>query len=187
MAWTLASKQDVIDLHPIPESHLKDIWSETVEALIRQHKSNSNLGAPVEITSEVHSGDGSRVLFVRKPPMTAVQDLRVDGLSLTASDYVVFDNFVQLKVETFPVGSVNVEIDYTSGVEEVDQVVRLTAVAMIIAIINYEGRKGADASLKWGQAENKVGETSPNMNVGLTSHLTTIMKRMLRRDRLLMG
>jgi hypothetical protein len=119
--------------------------------------------------------------------MTAVQDLRVDGLSLTASDYVVFDNFVQLKVETFPVGSVNVEIDYTSGVEEVDQVVRLTAVAMIIAIINYEGRKGADASLKWGQAENKVGETSPNMNVGLTSHLTTIMKRMLRRDRLLMG
>jgi hypothetical protein len=56
---------------------------------------------------------------------------------------------------------------------------------MIIAIINYKRRMGSDASLKWASPTEKVGEETPNVNVGLTSHLRQIMRRTLQKDRIL--
>ena len=181
MAWTLCDKQDVTSIHPILESELKDDWSNVVEALIRQHMGEPYLGLSQVITSEYYDGDGTYILRVKNPPIISVQSLYINDVLISSGDYVVFDSYIELRSEIFPEGVLNVKLSYTSGSIGVDDVVRLTAVAMIIAIINYRKRWGSDASLKWGDAEQKAGEQSPNYNVGLTSHLVTIMRRLLRR------
>lgn len=183
MAWSLCDKEDVVAVHPIPASELRDEWSEMVEALIRQHMDTPYLGKSQTITNEYHNGDGTNLLRVAKPPIMSLTSLYINEVPLTASDYVVFDSYIELKAQTFPDGVLNVQVSYISGTSDVDDVVRLAAVAMVIAIINYRKSWGSDASLKWGDAEQR-GERSPNYNVGLTSHLQTIMKRLLRRDRL---
>jgi hypothetical protein len=181
MAWELVSKEDVVSIHPYAEGELKDFWSDVVEGLIREHLSAPNLGKSVVITNETHDGDGTNVLMVRQPPIISVQDIRIQGVSSSASDYVAYDNYVKLKSENFVEGTLNVQIDYTSGNLSVPFQVQLTAAAMIAAVINYRRRYGADSSFKWDAGDIAAGETTPNLNVGLTSHLKAIMKRMLRR------
>jgi len=113
-------------------------------------------------------------------------------MSLVASDYVLQGNTLVLLYGSFPAGRSNVSVDYTAGsaVDEVtglaivDPKIRFTAAAMIVAILNYRSRAGSDVTLRWGGADQKEGEASPNVNIGLTSHLNTIMRRMLRKTRL---
>lgn len=181
MAWSLCDKQDVTSIHPILQSELQDDWSNMVEALIRQHMGEPYLGTSKVITSEYYDGDGTYILRVKNPPIISVQSLSVNDVLIDVGSYVVFESYIELRDQILPEGILNVKLSYTSGTTVVDDVVRLTAVAMVIAIINYRKRWGSDTSLKWGDAEQKAGEPSPNYNVGLTSHLTAIMKRLLRR------
>lgn len=185
MAWELATKEEVATIHPTDMDKLEDFWSDTVEAMIREHLSAPNLGAPKEIT-EVRSGNGTPVLAVRKPPIQSVTKVTMNTATLDANDYVVFPNHIQLKTMNFPEGNLNVEITYFSGAptSEVPYQVKLTAASMIAAIINYRNLHGSDSSIKWaGMDRQMMGEESPNRRVGLTSHLDRIMKRMLRRER----
>jgi hypothetical protein len=185
MAWTLCSKTDVMDIHPIPQTELKDSWSDEVEDLIRQHLGAPYLGLTQEIVDEYYDGDGTVFLRVRKPPIISVEAISISGVALTSDDYVVFPTQIQLKDRVFPRGNLNVRLSYTSGSEVIPGSVRICAAAMIAAIINYRKRMGSDASLKWGAPlDMKVGEESPSQNIGLTSHLVTIMKRTLRRPRI---
>jgi len=183
MPWTLCSKDNVQALQPCQPSELRDEWSDEVEAFIRQHLGQPYLGLSQSILDEWHDGDGTHIFHVKKPPIISVDSLRINDVPLTPADYVVFDSYIELRSQVFPKGILNVCVSYTSGSTEVNEVVRLTAAAMIVAILNYRRRWGADGSIKWGAAEQKAGEESPNYNVGLTSHLTTIMKRLLRRPK----
>jgi hypothetical protein len=185
MAWELCSKRDVMSIHPVNDSDLEDQWSDEIEGLIRKYKRSPNLGRTETITDEIHNGDGTPVLHVKKPPISSITSLSVNDVLLTASDYVVFENYIILKAQSFPKGLVNIKVSYVSGTSVVDADIKLTAAAMIIAIYNYKRRMGSDASLKWGSPDNKVGEETPNVNVGLTSHLRQIMRRMLQKDRIL--
>jgi hypothetical protein len=184
MAWTLCSKDDVMSLHPVTESELRDEWSEFVEGLIRQHMSSPYLGTSEVITNEYHDGDGSTVVFVGKAPIISVQSLVVNGVTLAASDYVIFPTYIQLSSMIFPEGNLNIVISYTSGSTGQDDVVRMAAAVMIVAIINFKKRFGADASVRFGNVDQKLGEDSANISVGLTDHLNAIMKRLLRRPSL---
>jgi len=184
MAWKLCSKQQVISIHPFPADELDDFWSDVVEALIKQHLGTPHLGESIAVTNETHDGDGTNMLVVRKPPIISVQDVRVSGVALIPGDYVVYPHHIALIAQTFPEGVLNAQIDYTSGDPTVDPTVQLTAASMIAAIINYRQRYGADSTIKWATGEQEMGESTPNMNVGLTSHLKQIMKRMLRRERI---
>lgn len=181
MAWELCEKKTVAALHPISTDELEDEWSEMVEGLIRQHLGQPYLGTTSTITGEYYSGDGSNILRVRKPPISSVTSLLVNTVALTASDYVVFDSYIQLKYLTFPKGTLNVQLSYTSGSTSVDETVQLCAAAMIVALINYRKRLGADSSLKWGTLNTEVGEDTGNKNFGLVDHLVAIMQRLLRR------
>lgn len=182
MAWEIVTKQEVRSVHPMDVTEMPDLWSEMVEALIRQHLSSPNLGKPASVT-EVHSGDGTSMLLVKSPPIDSVTSITVAQATLTSADYVVFPNHIQLKHQVFPEGNLNVEVTYVSG-GTVDPTVKLAAVAMIAAIANYQGRHGADASMKWANVDQQMaGEETPTRNIGLTSHLKTIMKRVLRRNR----
>lgn len=183
MPWELCSKEDVTEMHPIPVNELRDDWSTMVEALIRQHMGQPDLGKVTVITDEYYNGNGLALLTLRRTPILSVQSVYVGGSLIGPADYVVEPTFIMLKNQVFENGLMNVVVSYTAGTNEVDDVTRLAAISMVIAIINYRRRAGADSSLKWGSAEQKVGEDNPNVQVGLTSHLTTIMRRLLRRPK----
>lgn len=186
--WTLCTKQDVTAIHPIDEAELQDFWSETVEGLIRQHKGTPHLGEPLAIANEYHDGDGSNVLVVDKPPIASVSSLAVNGASLTSSDYIVSNNIIKLVSQTFPEGTANVIVSYSSGSSaNVDPVVRFCAATMIVAIINYKGRAGAEGSIKMAQRDTRYGSQTPNVNTGLIAHLKGIMEQILRREKVRIG
>lgn len=184
MAWMFCTKDQVVATRYFNPDLLQDDWSEAVEAMIKRHLRTPYLGTVQAITNELSNGTDTSILIVQKPPVLSVQALRVSDLLLTASDYVAFSSYVALTGgKYFPVGTLNVSLDYTSG-GEIDPIINMTAVAMIVAFINFRERYGSDVSLTWGlSSEEKVGN-SPNLNVGLTSHLTQIMKRMLERSKL---
>ena len=184
MAWEFSSKEDVMALHPIQQSELRDEWSTMVESLIRDHLGQPYLGVTQVIENEYYNGDGTYMLRVRKPPIASVQQVLVNDVTLTASDYVVFDDHISLKSQVFPLGTLNVRLYYTSGDTNISPTISLAAAAMIVAIINYRRKAGADSSLKWGEAEPRVGEATPNQ-IGLTSHLIRIMRQLLKRPRLM--
>jgi len=190
MAWTLCSKADVMSIHPISASALNDFWSETVEALIRQHLGTPYLGLQQVITSEKHDGDSSYLVIVKNPPIISVTSFIANDYLYPASEYEVRGNAVELLYQALPEGHLNVIITYVSGTpqqEAIDPVVRMTAAAMVVAIANYNSRAGADGSIKWGSAEQKEAEPTPTFKIGLTSNLVTIMKRMLRREKVRTG
>lgn len=183
MAWTLCTKEEVIVIHKYPLDQLEDLWSEVVEDLIIQHLGAPYYGTSQAITNETHDGDGNNILIVRKPPIISVEEVRISAIALTSADHVAYSNHIALVAQNFTEGILNVQIDYTSGQMTVRPTVKLTAIAMIAAIINYYRRYGAEGSFKWGSPDDQIGENTPNLNVGLTSHLRAIMKRMLRRER----
>jgi hypothetical protein len=183
MAWELCSKEEVISIHHAPLDALPDLWSDVVEDLIRTHLGAEYYGTSQPIIAETHSGDNTNILLVRKPPIISVEELRVSAIALVSTGYVIFPNHVALRAQNFPEGTLNVQIDYTSGKLTVKPSVKMAAIAMIAAIMNYRGRYGADSSIKWGVGNQQVGEENPNIKVGLTSHLSVIMKRMLRREK----
>lgn len=187
MAWTLCSKQDVTSIHPINEGELEDAWSDFTEAFILQHMGNPFIGTPSAVADEYHNGDGSDILLVKQPPIVSVTSLEVDGSVLTAADYIVFPNYIQLKALKFTRGRLNVKLSYTSGIAaaDVEDTVRLAAALMVVAFINYRGRMGADSTMKFAGSkmmneENANGRT-PNVNIGLLTHLKAIMRSTIRR------
>jgi hypothetical protein len=184
MAWELATKEDVMSLHPVLEAELRDEWSDFAEGLVKQHMGQPYLGTSQVITDEYHDGDGSNILRPKNPPIISVQSLYMSDSLLSADEYVVFNTHLELKYKTFPRSVLNVKINYTSGKLVVDEITRLTTAAMIVAIVNYRKRYGSDASLKWSTLDQKGGEDDGNENFGLMSHLQGIMKTTLRRPRL---
>jgi hypothetical protein len=270
MAWTLCSKQDVTSIHNIAKSELKDFWSESVEALIREYTRLPFLGKPSAVLNELHDGDGTNTLKINVPPISSIQQLMVDGNSISeanytfsgqiislstgtftsgshnvvvsyftltnvisneqhdgdgthilrvryppisrvillqvdpyspldnaelnaytfgSTDYLVFPTYIELRYGyIFPRGKLNIIVSYESAAHDVDPIVRLTAASMIVAFANYRGRMGADSSLKWGkEPSKKAGESSPNQEIGLTAHLNSIMRSMLKRGKVRIG
>lgn len=183
MAWELCTKEEVISIHHAPLDELPDLWSEIVEDMIRTHMGAEYYGTSQVIIAETHSGDNTNILLVRSPPIISVEELRVSAIALVSTGYVIFPNHITLRAQNFPEGTLNIQIDYTSGVLTVKPKVKLAAIAMIAAIMNYQGRYGADSSVKWGTGDQQVGMENPNVKIGLTSHLVVIMKRLLRREK----
>lgn len=187
MAWSLCKKEDVMSIHPVAESVIQDFWSDSVEAMIRQYMGAPNLGLQTTVT-EYYDGPGTNILMVKSPPLISVTSLSVGGATISSADYILTDNSIQLLNQIFPVGQLNITLTYLSGSatlgpDNIDPIVRMTAAAMVVAVLQYRTRAGADSSIKWGKAEAQSGEPSPNMNIGLTSHLQTIMRRMLRKSK----
>lgn len=188
MAWVFCTKEDVMNLIPCTENELQDIWSDTVEQLIRDHLGKPSLGTYEVITDEYHNGTGISILKVRKPPIEAITSIIADDYSYPASDYVIFTNHVQLKYgAVFPLGTMNVVVSYTAGSYEISPTITLAAVTMIAAMLNYKRRAGADGSIKWGNVDKTIGNKQPISDIGLVKHLKTIMVTLLRRDRPRLG
>jgi len=186
MTWQLCSKDDVMAMTSVPEDELRDMWSDISEQMIRDYLGTPNLGTTKAIIGEVHNGDGSPILLVNEPIIESVSEIRVSSSAITPSDYEVYHNYVELTSAVFPEGLHNVEIDYISG-GTISARVRLTATLMVIACLNYKRRRGADTSSKFAIVDTNTGEETANMNIGLVSHLDTIMKQSLERQVMKIG
>lgn len=181
MPWTICEKSDVLSLHPISTDELKDEWSELAESAIRRWYGYPYYGTSQAVSDEYHSGSGTPFLRVSAPPIISVTSLYINNSLVPASSYLVKKNYVILIDGTvFSQGNMNVKISYVSG-SAVDDNTRFTCATLIVAIINYRKRYGADASIKWSKSENQLGEASPQKAVGLTQHLNDIMKESLQR------
>jgi len=188
MAWTFCSKEDITLMYPIEESDLEDAYSELVEGLIQEHQGTPYLGSSTLVSDEYHDGDGTDSLAVHKPPIVSVSSLEVNTAALTASDYIVKDTTIQLKYQTFPSGRANVKISYYSGqTTNIPQSVRLAAMTMIVALLTYKNRYGADGTLRFAQSPTREGEMTPVFSMGVITHLKGIMKNLLRRDKIMVG
>ena len=191
MAWTLCSKTDITSIFPVSEAALQDFWSDAVEALIREHLGAPLLGtSTVSIDGELHDGDGTNMVILNNLPIQNIVSVSVDDAPVAATEYTKKGIGVALLYSTFPIGVANVSVSYTAGSDEVDgkiiidPIVRLCAATMISAIATYKGRGGSDASVKWASAEQKEGSTAPVLEKGLVSSLSSIMRTLLRRQRL---
>lgn len=180
MAWTLCSKEQVKAIYKIDTTTLQDFWSDVAEGLIRKYVHAPYLGLN-QVVKEFHSGDDTSVVVLNNLPIVSVSSLKISGDSVNPSEYIVFNTFIALTNNTFPSGNFNVEVDYVSGDTNIPAEVSLACAAMIAAIANYEGRQGTDSSLKWGDLPTSLGSETANRNVGLTTHLKTIMKNTLTR------
>jgi hypothetical protein len=192
MAWTLCKKEDVIALSPSSAASIPDFFSDIVEGLIRERLGAPGIGTHSLVEREQHRGTGTNMLFVNRPPIIGVSELRIHNNLIPPDSFLVGKRALELKYGMFPDDCYDIFVSYESGTfmpegEEdttlyVESSVRLAAASMIVALLNYRGKAGADQSIKWSNVDQKEGEASPNVNIGLTSHLTKIMDRMLKRE-----
>jgi hypothetical protein len=197
MAWTYVSRDVVAHLTHVSEENLQDEWSNWVEALIQEHMGYETIGTNTTITSEKHDGDGSNVLFVKKPPIISVTELKLGSTSPTAlssTAYKVYGQYVKLvsnpsytiaysnETNIFPVGTQNIEITYVSGLATVPMTVQLCAAVMIGEIAKSHRKGGADNTLMYPVPDRTQGQRSGvRAERGLLATLRSHMNNTLRK------
>jgi hypothetical protein len=90
------------------------------------------------IANEVHDGNGSARLWVRRWPIASISQLTIDGQSVSASDFLWADRTVTLlRGRRFTLGTGNILVSYTGGwvtlPDDVRQAVFYTVQAMLYA------------------------------------------------------
>jgi len=192
-AWTLCTEQDVRDIQTIPDT-IPESWSTRVEGLIRQHTGLNRLGLAVVTFEDTRSGDDSTLMRIKKSPISTLNSLTISDYSVASTNIYVGEYFVQLKNGlTFTRGVRNVVINYDAGGGDVTEDITMAAAQMIVAISNYYGRQGADASLKWstmmedGRDHTRGGEAGPSKRMGLSAHLESIMLTTIKTHRIKIG
>lgn len=188
MAWTICSKEDVIALHGMSIDDLRDFWSETAEAFLVEHTGNHGLLGDLTIEDEIYTGNGAVAIVVKKPPILSVQEVSINDYVVPSGDYVFNTHTITLKYGEFSANApANVKLSYTAGVSQVDAQYRFACAAMVAAIANHEGRKGADTTIRWATLPTQAGGSTANLNVGLVTNMKAIMKQSVRRTKVRVG
>jgi len=190
MAWTIATKEDVLSIYKIDITSLQDQWSVAAESLLLNYLGKENV-ADITTTSnfiEYISGTDGRVLITNYPIGT-LNSISIDDTLRDATDYTIIGREIVANLSTanpgantyFPKGYRNIVIDYQSSVPN-KEIYKLAVMTMIAAISNYEGRKGADRDLEWGNLSQQFsGGDTVNQNIGLISHLNAILDQLIGR------
>lgn len=185
-AWTLCSEQDVRDLQTMPAT-IPETWSEMVEGMIRQYTGLTMLGLDTDTFTQYLSGDNSTIIRLKKSPIIAVSSLTIDSVAVASADMYVGSYFVQLlNGSVFTYGTRNVIVTYTAGGGDISTDIRMSAAQMVVAVNNFYGRGGSDASIKWSTMTDgeRGGEDSATKNLGLSGHLESIMKATIKNKRI---
>ena len=192
MSWNYTTKSKVSTFSQIPQADIQDWHSDWVEKLIDDYM-GFTMTATTTYTDEIHNGDGSSSLFVYHPPIVSVSALSVSDGEYTASDYKVFNEYIEIvqtgrteiaatvyRPAVFPIGVGNVLITYIGGTTTVPKNVELAATQMVATIALVTKREGSDASLKYSKTTRVDGDTETTIQrFGLQSSLIGIMKAYL--------
>lgn len=185
MAWTIATKEDVRSLYKQDVDTLEDNWSDYAESLLLEYI-NKPIGEITTDTTftEYISGEGYNVILTDRPitSLTAITILidDADNENVVLDDVRTVQNEIIYEIDNFPQGSRNIKVEYEGTVPE-KKVYNLAVVLMIIAIMNFEGRKGADSNIEWANLSDEFGNETANENLGLASHLNAILDEFIGR------
>lgn len=188
MAWTVATKADVLALYSIDIELLQDRWSSWAESLLLEYIGKESVADITTTTNFVEylSGTDGRVLLTDYP-INTLNSIVINEVSHSVTGYdtvgreIIAKDVITVpdKYEGFPKGYRNIVIDYDTTVPDQD-IYNLAVVTMIIAMVNYEGRKGADRDIEWGVVGQQYGgDATGNQNIGLISHLNTILYQLI--------
>jgi len=177
MAWEAVSKIEVGKLSGTRVEDLRDLWYDAAVALIAQKASVHNTANLTAIV-DVLDGNGLSRIPIRRPPISSITSVTVDDVVLDSAKYtsdgsyvVLVDGFYinpYLQGDTFPSGTKNVSISYTSGSAS-DYAVAL-AIAMIIKeMANITTSEGAESRLQFSGVDRtsaqafRYGRSGPGM------------------------
>lgn len=187
MVWTVATKEDVISLFSIDIESLKDQWSMFAESFLLEYLGKDDVTDITTTTNFVEyiSGTDGRVLLADYP-INTLNSIIINEVSHSVTNYTTIGRELIAKevitvpdeYEIFPKGYRNIVIDYDTSVPD-QKIYKFAVVTMIIAMMNYEGRKGADATLEWSTVPTEFGGTTGNQNLGLIGHLNTILNELI--------
>jgi len=187
MAWTIATKQDVLSLFTIDVDSLKDEWSVFAESFLLNYLGKTSVS---DITTkstfeEKKSGTGGKVLLLQYP-ISDLVSISIDEVSQDINNYSAVGRELIAKESTtlpdewtyFPEGNRNIVVTYDSNIPD-QKIYTFAVVMMIIAQILYEGRKGADADLEWGTVAQGYDGTTGNQRFGLIGNLNAILDELI--------
>lgn len=187
MAWTVATKQDVLSLFTIDVDSLKDEWSTFAESFLLEYLGKDSVSDITTASNfnEYKSGTDGQVLLMQYP-ITVLNSITVDDVSQDINNYSTVGRELIANESTtlpdewtyFPKGVRNIVVDYDSTVPD-QKIYSFAVVMMIIAMILYEGRKGADADFEWGTVTQEFTGTTGNQRLGLVGNLNAILDELI--------
>lgn len=185
MPWTIAPKSYVYSLYGQDSTTFKDEWSETAEDMLLDHvgKSMSEVTTATSFTEYI-SGGGDRMILTEHPisSLTAVTIIHdgADDESVSLNNIRFVGREIILKEGSFPRGLRNIKVEYDGTVAE-KKIYKFAVALMIIAILNFEGRKGSDSNIEWSALNDEFGNNTANENLGLLSHLNAILDELITK------
>jgi hypothetical protein len=200
MAWTLVSKATVATLHQLDTNDLQDVWSNWVEALIQEHMGYESIGVTTTITGEKLDGNGTPILYVKKPPIVSVTSLSI-GSPISSTSYEVYADYIQLVgteqtalsaaiyggVSVFPKGQKNITISYESGLVSVPPLVEFAAAEMIAEITKFYQSAAANNNTKFLPTRVNRDGRDIMLDRGLAATVKGIMATLLRKRVIALG
>ncbi len=189
MAWTIATKADVYSLYKKDIEELEDEWSTYAESLLLEYLGKNTVDELINQTSFVDylSGTDGEILLTTHPVnedgLTSivrtrggeVADESIDLNYITVvSNELIFDS----NYGKFYNGYRNYKVSYTGTIPK-KEIYTFAVSLMIIAILNYESRKGSDADMEWASIAPEYGLRTPNQSIGLVDHLNSILYSLL--------
>lgn len=182
--WDLVSREEVQSIYKIDKEDLEDTWYDFSESLLLQHLGKETLTDVTEISSfsETLSGNSGKVILLSNKvnSLTSITVLYASSVELAGTyqiavgDLSFYGKELVYDSGVFPEGVRNITVVYDARIAN-DTVYKFTMATMIAAIANYEGRKGSDRSIKWGDLPMEFGDESANESIGLVSHLKAIL------------
>lgn len=139
------------------------------------------------LTGELHNGNGSSILQPNHTPIVSVSALSIDGIAISAADYTVQPEYVELKQleeysarlrgvqQLFGVGSRNVSISYTAGYDAVPQLVADACVMQVQYLRNVGGHIGIRS-----ESSNAADHSTSYHHTGLATQVQIIANRYQR-------
>lgn len=186
MAWELISKTEVSKITGARETDLRDMWYDMAVGLIERLTGINHLGTTALIV-ETANGDGTGLLTVRKPPITSVTSIHVDGSLVSPDSYVVYETYIQLKdnigfgnriSDVFPKASGNIQITYTSGTTG-DHAIKLTIALLVKELVNFALGEGAETKIQFYRPGKSAATEEPLTQWGVHGKMVGIVHSIL--------
>jgi hypothetical protein len=104
---TLANVKEYLDIEADDTS--RDSFLERlIEASSRQIEAFCGRRFEIQAYSETYDGNASDILFLKNTPIVSVTDVSMDGESVPADEFKVYDDYVRLLSRLFIPGSRNI-------------------------------------------------------------------------------
>jgi len=111
---TLANVKEYLDIEA-DNTTFDSLLERLITAASRQIEAYCHRKIDTQSYSESYDGNASDILFLAHTPVVSVNLLSIDGESLQADEFKVYDDYVRLVSRLFTGGDLNISIEYSAG------------------------------------------------------------------------